>query len=101
MRCTHKALFSGCSKQLPCGCSRQRLELNSIACNTRKRRVLLAKRNLQVLRSSRTVLSCYCSVAVGVLLGVLLVLLIKPPAGFNKHVIVMTGLGERVAQHLL
>jgi ABC-type methionine transport system permease subunit len=45
--------------------------------------------------------SCCCSVAVGLLLGVLLVLLIKPPAGFSKHVIVMTGLGERVAQHLL
>jgi hypothetical protein len=33
-------------------------------------------------------------VAAGLLLGVLLVLLIKPPAGFSKHVIVMTGLGE-------
>jgi hypothetical protein len=40
------------------------------------------------------VLFCCCIVAVGLLLGVLLVLLIKPPAGFSKHVVVMTGLGE-------
>lgn len=42
-------------------------------------------------------LSCCCSVAVGLLLGVLLVLLVRPPAGFSKHVIVTTGLGEHGA----
>ncbi|KAF6264393.1 membrane transport protein-domain-containing protein [Scenedesmus sp. NREL 46B-D3] len=37
----------------------------------------------------------FFSVAVGLLLGVLLVLLVKPPDGFSKHVIVATGLGEK------
>uniref|UniRef100_A0A383VGS0 Uncharacterized protein n=1 Tax=Tetradesmus obliquus TaxID=3088 RepID=A0A383VGS0_TETOB len=39
-------------------------------------------------------INMFFSVAVGMLLGVLLVLLVRPPAGFSKHVIVTTGLGN-------
>ncbi|WIA28427.1 hypothetical protein OEZ86_010972 [Tetradesmus obliquus] len=39
-------------------------------------------------------INMFFSVAVGLLLGVLLVLLVRPPAGFSKHVIVTTGLGN-------
>ena len=35
-----------------------------------------------------------CSVAIGLLLGLLLLVLVRPPAALRRHVVVATGLGN-------